>query len=158
MYSPNKREAVTARSLMKEVTEQFCNSVRLDQMDQRVRRAAAEDAPLNVVKLIATRMIGVPRILICFNPVEAVVAPSANPIDVIFIPATVAIVPAPAELALSPERAPAGGVEEGGNRTEACGQQWPGLRQTAAERQRGTPGQGRGGGEGAALLCTDTVY
>ena len=96
---------------MKEVSEQFCNSVHLDHVDQWVRRAAAEDAPFNVVKLIVTRMIGVPRILICFNPVEAVVAPNANPIDVIFIPATVAVVPAPAELALSPERVPVGHVE-----------------------------------------------
>ena len=89
---------------MTEVSEQFCNSVHLDHVDQWVRRAAAEDAHFNVVKLIVTRMIDVPRILICFNPVEAVVAPSANPIDVIFIPATVAVVPAPAECHFAAER------------------------------------------------------
>ena len=108
-----RRAPISHTARMKEVSEQFCNSVHLDHVDQWVRRAAAEDAPFNVVKLIVTRMIGVPRILICFNPVEAVVAPSANPIDVIFIPATVAVVPAPAELALSPERVPVGHVEEG---------------------------------------------
>ena len=99
--------------VMKEVSEQFSNSVHLDHVDQWVRRGAAEDAPLNVAKLIVTHMIGVPRILICFNPVEAVVAPNANPIDVIFMVSTVAEVPAPAELALSPERVPVGHVEEG---------------------------------------------
>ena len=96
---------------MKEVSEQFCNSVHLDHVDQWVRRAAAEDAPFNVVKLIVTRMIGAPRILICFNPVEAVDTPSANPIHVIFIVAIVAVSPAPAVLALSPERVSVGHVK-----------------------------------------------
>ena len=130
--------------VMKEVSEQLSSSVHMDHVDQWVRRAAANDAPFNVAKLIITRMICVPRIIICLNLVEAVVAPSANSIDVIFMASTVAVVPAPAELALSQERVPVGHVEEGGNRTEACGQQCPSLRQTAAARQRGTQGQGRG--------------
>ena len=100
---------------MKEISEQFSNNrVRLDDVDQCVRQAAAEDAPFNVVKLIVTRMIGVPRIIIITNPVEAVKAPSANPIVESFIVTTVAVVPAPAVLALSPERVPVGHVEEGG--------------------------------------------
>ena len=99
--------------VMKEVSEHFSKSVHLDHVDQWVRRAAAEDAPFNVVKLIVTHMRGVPHIPMCFNPVEAVVAPSANPKDVIFMVSTVAVAPAPAELALSPERVPVGHVEEG---------------------------------------------
>ena len=53
-------------------------------------------------------MKGVPQLVICFNPIEAVVAPNANPKKVIFIVATVAVVPALAEMALSPESIPVG--------------------------------------------------
>ena len=98
---------------MKEVSDQFSNSVHLDHVDQWVRRAAAEDAPFNVVKLTVTRMTDVPRMFICFNPVEAVVAPNANPIHVIVIVSFVALFPAPAAPAFSPERVPVGHAEEG---------------------------------------------
>ena len=93
---------------MKEVSEQFCDSAHVDDVNQRVPRSAAEDAPSNVMKLIVTCMKGVPQLVICFNPIEAVVAPNANPKKVIFIVATVAVVPALAEMALSPKSVPVG--------------------------------------------------
>ena len=54
--------------VMKEVSEQFCDSAHVDDVNQRVPRSAAEDAPSNVMKLIVTCMKGVPQLVICFNP------------------------------------------------------------------------------------------
>ena len=64
------------------------------------------------MKFFVTLMERIPCKVVSDNPDEAILAPGANPIAVLFVIATVAVCPAPAVIALSPFKVSVGHAEE----------------------------------------------
>ena len=100
----------------KEFRDERSGSLGVSHMHQRVVSTAAKEPTQGEVVAVAARVEDRPGVLVILDPVEAIVAPSAHPEDIVLVSSAMAKVPLQAKVTLGPVGISVGHAEEGAAR------------------------------------------